>query len=166
MATLQKFKLLATQCSVVAGSPTRSPSASPVIHLRRRKTLRMFLTRPDRRRMPRRSTSSDAPNTDDDDHENDDPPEKKNSKEQARVRRKLRDLFVSSPPPLEDGRRGREVEDGEERGLLSATDVGGGGVGALARTRRGGLLSRPLTASFRCRLLKRAWRPVLVPIPE
>ncbi|KAL6191089.1 hypothetical protein ACLB2K_037481 [Fragaria x ananassa] len=46
MATLQKFKLLATQCAVVAGSPTRNPTASPVIHLCRRKTLRMFLNRP------------------------------------------------------------------------------------------------------------------------
>ncbi|GFY84787.1 50S ribosomal protein-like protein [Actinidia rufa] len=44
MATLQKFKLLATQCAV-AGSPTRSPTTSPVIHLRRRKTLRMLLGR-------------------------------------------------------------------------------------------------------------------------
>ena len=158
MATLQKFKLLATQCAVVAGSPTRSPTASPVIHLRRRKTFRMFLNRPDRRRVPR---SSDSPDIED--RGNDDPPEK--SKEEARVRRKLKDLFVSSPPPPEDNRRGREVGDGEERGLLSAT---GGGVGGMARTRHGGggLLSRPLTASFRCRLLKRAWRPVLVPIPE
>ncbi|XP_050386668.1 uncharacterized protein LOC126802985 [Argentina anserina] len=151
---MQKFKLLATQCAVVTGkSPTHSPTASPVIHLRRRKTLRMFLSR----RIPR---PSDSPNSDDDDglgDANDRPPEK--SKE-ARVRRKLKDLFVSSPP-LE---RGREVGDGDQLGLLSATD--GGGVGGLARTRRGGVFSRPLTASLRCRLLRRAWRPVLVSIPE
>ncbi|KAI3775390.1 hypothetical protein L1987_49963 [Smallanthus sonchifolius] len=35
--------MLATQCAVV-GSLTRSPSTSPVIHLRRRKTLQMLLT--------------------------------------------------------------------------------------------------------------------------
>ncbi|KAK9912697.1 hypothetical protein M0R45_036547 [Rubus argutus] len=166
MATLQKFKLLATQCAVVAGSPTQSPTASPVIHLRRRKTLRMFLSRPDRRRFPRRSTSSAAPDDDDDDDRENDPSEKKknnnNNIEKDRVRHKLKDLFVSSPPPPPN-RRGREVEEGEEHGLLSATDGGGG----LARTRRGaGSSMRPLTASFRCRLLKRAWRPVLVPIPE
>ncbi|KAK7853851.1 LEAF RUST 10 DISEASE-RESISTANCE LOCUS RECEPTOR-LIKE PROTEIN KINASE-like 1.3 [Quercus suber] len=59
MATLQKFKLLATQCAVVAGSPTRSPSASPVIHLRRRKTLRMLLNRTDRRFSRRNDSPSE-----------------------------------------------------------------------------------------------------------
>ncbi|MFS7992335.1 hypothetical protein Hanom_Chr12g01081071 [Helianthus anomalus] len=38
-----KPSMLATQCAV-AGSPNRSPSTSPVLNLRRRKTLRMFLT--------------------------------------------------------------------------------------------------------------------------
>ena len=45
MATLQKFKLLATQCGVTQ-SPTRSPRTSPVVNFRRPKTtLRMLLTR-------------------------------------------------------------------------------------------------------------------------
>ncbi|MFS7963999.1 hypothetical protein Hanom_Chr08g00744951 [Helianthus anomalus] len=38
MATLQKFKRFATQCTI-AGSPTRSPSISPVLNLRRQKTI-------------------------------------------------------------------------------------------------------------------------------
>ncbi|KAM1402224.1 hypothetical protein ACFX2I_010999 [Malus domestica] len=50
MGTLQKFKLLATQCGV-AQSPTRSPRTSPLIRFRRRKpTLLMLLTRSSSRR--------------------------------------------------------------------------------------------------------------------
>lgn len=45
MATLQKFKILATQCGV-AQSPTRSPRTSPLVQFPRKKTtLRMLLTR-------------------------------------------------------------------------------------------------------------------------
>lgn len=165
MATLQKFKLLATQCAV-AGSPTRSPSASPVIHLRRRKTLRMFLSRTDRRRFTSRSNSDPPVINGDDEDDDDDRPQK--SKEVAKVRHKLKDLFVSSPP-LEDrgSDRSRGIEQEEERGLLSATgSVGGVGSGGFASRRGAGMSLRPLAASFRCRLLKRAWRPVLVTIPE
>ncbi|KOM34047.1 hypothetical protein LR48_Vigan02g019700 [Vigna angularis] len=57
--------------------PTRSPTITPVIHLRRRKTLRMFLAR--RRFHP--------------------PPQDPPPLPKARVRHKLKDLFVSSPPP-------------------------------------------------------------------
>ncbi|PON53119.1 50S ribosomal protein-like protein [Parasponia andersonii] len=167
MATLQKFKLLATQCAV-SGSPTRSPSASPVIHLRRRKTLRMLLSRPERR-LPRREIAPEVPEID-----GEDPPPKK-SKE-ASARRKLKDLFVSSPPPLEDrisDKRGIDGGDEEEqRGLLPGTGsvsggfgVGGSGFGSAARRRGIGSL-RPVSAGFRYRLLRRAWRPVLVTIPE
>ncbi|CAA0817269.1 50S ribosomal protein-related [Striga hermonthica] len=94
MATLQKFKLLATQCAV-AGSPSRSPASSPVIHFRRRKTLRMLLGRagggggrrlpPDRRRSLDRERSREK------------------DSELSSVSHKLRDLFVSSPPPLGEG---------------------------------------------------------------
>ncbi|KAK6128506.1 hypothetical protein DH2020_037752 [Rehmannia glutinosa] len=146
MATLQKFKLLATQCAV-AGSPTRSPTTSPVIHLRRRKTLRMLLGRggggggrrlppsPDRRR---RSGDGDRST--------------EKGKELS-VSHKLKDLFVSSPPAF-----GEAVSENVREGLLP---TGGGGV------RRGGARSlRPLSATFRQRLLRRAWRPVLVAIPE
>ncbi|KAK3036550.1 hypothetical protein RJ639_030991 [Escallonia herrerae] len=137
MATLQKFKLLATQCAV-AGSPSRSPSSSPVVRLRRRKTLRMLLSRG--RRFPpspdRRGGACDS----------------EVGKELV-VRQKLKDLLVSSPPPLEERGSGKEgsVREGNSPGT-------GGLVG-----RRGSPRSlRPLSATFRQRLLRRAWRPVLV----
>ncbi|XP_044468485.1 uncharacterized protein LOC123197992 [Mangifera indica] len=147
MATLQRFKLLATQCAV-AGSPTRSPTASPVIHLRRRKTLRMLLNR---RRFAR---------PDDDDLNRDiadKSPEIKNKK----IRAKLKDLFVSSPP-FED----KDSERGEDReGLLPVTGSLSGVGGSASRRGSVGSL-RPISATFRHRLLRRAWRPVLVTIPE
>ncbi|KAL3527020.1 hypothetical protein ACH5RR_011676 [Cinchona calisaya] len=160
MATLQKFKLLATQCAV-AGSPTRSPSASPVIHLRRRKTLRMLLSRggSGRRRISRQEEGSP-----------DRRGNERNSPEKAKelaVSNKLRDLFVSSPPSF-DERVSENVRDGFLSGGVSGGGVGtGGGFG----WRRGGGGSggrslRPLSATFRQRLLRRAWRPVLVSIPE
>ncbi|KAH8483314.1 hypothetical protein POPTR_017G117866v4 [Populus trichocarpa] len=144
MATLQKFKLLATQCAVA--TPTQSPTTSPVFHIRRRrKTLRMLLSKKSdaRWRAPRREDQSEV--------EEDPLPEKG-------VRRKLKDLFVSSPP-FEQERRGGERGGGEEVGLISGGGAAlrrGGGVGAL----------RPVAATFRYRLLRRAWRPVLVTIPE
>lgn len=177
MATLQKFKLLATQCAV-AGSPTRSPSASPVIHLRRRKTLRMLLNRPERR-LPRRDREPPSEVADISGNDGDDPPEKKSK--DARVRRKLKDLFVSSPPPLEDRVSDKRGEE-EDRGLSRATrsvsggfsgvgvgvdvDVSVGVGGGLTSRRRGAASLRPVMAGFRYRLLRRAWRPVLVSIPE
>ncbi|XP_059293354.1 uncharacterized protein LOC132046667 [Lycium ferocissimum] len=146
MATLQKFKLLATQCAV-AGSPTRSPTTSPVVHLRRRKTLRMLLTRGGSgsgRRPPRREICSP------DRHR--DSPEKGN---ELVVSHKLKDLFVSSPPSFSENTR---------QGLSPATSGNGGGGGRRIGL---GLRSlRPLSATFRQRLMRRAWRPVLVSIPE
>ncbi|KAK4284165.1 hypothetical protein QN277_001034 [Acacia crassicarpa] len=159
MATLQKFKLLATQCAV-AGSPTRSPTTSPVIQLRRRKTLRMFLSRPDRRRFARRE---DAPvDVDDED------PTEMNEKE-VRVRRKLKDLFVSSPPSVDDEKRRLDEERREQEGFSPA--IASSSLSSRFRTgsalRRGGTTSlRPVSSAFRYRFLKRAWRPVLVTIPE
>ncbi|GMY24334.1 probable protein phosphatase DDB_G0279461 [Fagus crenata] len=180
MATLQKFKLLATQCAVVAGSPTRSPSASPVIHLRRRKTLRMLLNRTDRSggRFSRRDDSPAKMESD----PNPTPKNKNNSKsnnnKEVRVRHKLKDLFVSSPP-IEDrvsdsrfnnNQQQRQEEEDEVRLIPATRSVGnGGGSGGngLPARRVGGTGSfRPITASFRYRLLRRAWRPVLLTIPE
>ncbi|OIT39990.1 PREDICTED: uncharacterized protein LOC109237370 [Nicotiana attenuata] len=152
MATLQKFKLLATQCAV-AGSPTRSPTTSPVIHLRRRKTLRMLLSRggSSNRRLPRREVCSP------DRHR--DSPEK--GKELV-VSHKLKDLFVSSPPSFE-----KTLSENTRQVLSPATSGSGGGISAGSPVRRIGLRSlRPLSATFRQRLLRRAWRPVLVSIPE
>lgn len=157
MATLQKFKLLATQCAV-AGSPTRSPTTSPVIHLRRRKTLRMLLG--GGRRWPARERSPDRRG---------ESPEK--GKEMV-VRHKLKDLFVSSPPPppIEEERRRMirgcddvDVNVNIGEGFLPATGFSGGGVSGR---RLGPRSLRPLSAAFRQRLLRRPWRPVLVTIAE
>lgn len=89
MATLQKFKLLATQCAV-ATSPTRSPNASPVFQLRRRKTLRRLLSRSSSRRAepPQPDRPQIAP----------DPPAEK----KQLLSHTLKDLFVSSPPSHDD----------------------------------------------------------------
>ncbi|KDP32983.1 hypothetical protein JCGZ_13014 [Jatropha curcas] len=164
MATLHKFKLLATQCSV-SGSPTQSPTTSPVIHLRRRKTLRMLLSRTSDHHPQRRRR---IPRLDEQPEHQKDPPEKK------RVRRKLKDLFVSSPP-FEDKNEDNTDADGEVE-LLSVTGSGGGGgggsggggggTGGLAARRGGAGSLRPVSGTFRYRLLRRAWRPMLVKIPE
>ncbi|WMV18170.1 hypothetical protein MTR67_011555 [Solanum verrucosum] len=152
MATLQKFKLLATQCAV-AGSPTRSPTTSPVIHIRRRKTLRMLLSlnsgggsggggggRRDDASPDRISGDGDSPDQ---------------VKEMVGSH-KLKDLFVSSPPSP-DNSRGRFPPE--------IDCAGGGGIGSAVRE-IGVRSMRPLSATFRQRLLKRVWRPMLVSIPE
>ncbi|KAK9272070.1 hypothetical protein L1049_002439 [Liquidambar formosana] len=160
MATLQKFKLLATQCAV-AGSPTRSPTTSPVIHLRRRRTLRMFLSRNTNRRFSRRDDSPDRHRL------ADTQPEKKSNnnssnKENLTVSHKLKDLFVSSSPPLE--KAPEKVRD-VKQGFLPETGSVGSDVG-LAWRRGGAGSFRPISGAFRHRLLRRAWRPVLGTIPE
>ncbi|XP_051127470.1 uncharacterized protein LOC127248928 [Andrographis paniculata] len=146
MATLQKFKLLATQCAVAA-SPTRSPSASPVIHLRRRKTLRMLLFRggggSGRRQLPSPQRPTDRKASS---------PE--NGKELL-VSNKLKDLFVSSPPPA----MGEQLSE-NVRGGLPPSPSGGDFQRGVPRP------LRPLSATLRQRLLRRAFRPVLVGIPE
>ncbi|OWM84649.1 uncharacterized protein LOC116205430 [Punica granatum] len=151
MATLQRFKLLATQCAV-APSPTRSPAASPVIHLRRRKTLRMLLGRTDRRKFQR--TDPPVPRRDG--------PAPERSRE-FRVRHKLKDLFVSSPPPLEGGTSGKTCED---RDHLLTESPSSEAAGELSAPRRVSGPLRPLSAALRYRLLRKAWRPVLGAIPE
>ncbi|XP_016196365.1 uncharacterized protein LOC107637468 [Arachis ipaensis] len=152
MPNLHKFKLLATQCSV-AGSPTRSPTTSPVIHLRRRKTLRMLLTRP----------TQDPPDT---------------TTTTTRVRHKLKDLFVSSPspPPAENTAAAKSCRELEQQQQLHHHEQdgfvsGGSAFGVRFRSgsplrRSSGAALRPITSAFRYRLLRRAWRPMLVTIPE
>lgn len=141
MATLQKFKLLATQCAV-ARSPTRSPSTSPVIHLRRRKTLRMLLSRGASRRLASRDEFVDRRARDIDSCE---------KRKDETVRRKLKDLLVaSSSPPASEEKSG-----GDGGGLIIRRGGCGGSRGV-----------RPLSGTLRQRLLRRAWRPVLVTIPE
>ncbi|KAJ9140776.1 hypothetical protein P3X46_031380 [Hevea brasiliensis] len=151
MATLQKFKLLATECGV-AQSPTRSPRTSPVVHLRRKKTtLRMLLSRSSgsgRRSPPRHERPPihcqpriAAPL-----------PEKK--------RDTLKDLFVSSP----------SFEDEENKGKVREMI---GGKCEVFTMRVNGLAGEPADSprqgwiGFRHRsLIRRAWRPILVAIPE
>ncbi|XP_076929850.1 uncharacterized protein LOC143594413 [Bidens hawaiensis] len=154
MATMHKFKMLATQCAI-AGSPTRSPSTSPVIHLRRRKTLRMLLNRggDGNRRLPSSDEFLDRRGNDADSSED----EKDNSNNTG-ARRKLKDLFVtssssnSSSPPVE--------EIGEEANRWSGYDCD------LVVRRGGGRGFRHFPGTLRQRLMRRAWRPVLVAIPE
>ncbi|KVI08862.1 uncharacterized protein LOC112501923 [Cynara cardunculus var. scolymus] len=153
MATMQKFKMLATQCAV-AGSPTRSPSTSPVIHLRRRKTLRMLLSRGGggTRRLPPTNEFVDRRGSDVDSSEDE---------KDSGARRKLKDLFVSSsspPPPSTLGESGRD--GGEETNRWSGDDAD------LIGRRGGSRGLRALPGTLRQRLLRRAWRPVLVTIPE
>lgn len=152
MATLQRFKQLATQCAVTP-SPTRSPATSPVIHLRRRKTLRMLFGSTDRRKLH----SSEAPG-----------PRREgpapDGSRKFRVRHKLKDLFLSSPPPSLEGRALERRREDRDR-LLKEPHSGMVSGGFLGR--RGGNGSiRPLSAALRCRLLRKAWRPILVAIPE
>ncbi|KAF8390098.1 hypothetical protein HHK36_024620 [Tetracentron sinense] len=154
MATLQKFKLLATQCAI-AGSPSRSPTTSPVFQLRRRKTLRMLLSRSSSssvRRLPRPEQSPDRQGS------VADPPEEKKDL----LSHSLKDLFISSPPFEDNGKvTERKIRDNRE-GIPTPINRGGGLAG-----RRGGAGSPwPISSKFRYRLLRRAWRPVLVTIPE
>ncbi|KAK4747522.1 hypothetical protein SAY87_014108 [Trapa incisa] len=151
MATLQRFKQLATQCTV-APSPTRSPAASPVIHLRRRKTLRMLFGSTGRRKLHSRETSVpiQVPAPD--------------GSRKFRVRYKLKDLFISSPPPpLEGGSPHWRGEDGRDRHLFPKEPYSGG---EFSGRRGGGGSIRPLSAALRRRMLRKAWRPILVAIPE
>ncbi|XP_060188201.1 uncharacterized protein LOC132617249 [Lycium barbarum] len=142
MATLQKFKLLATQCAVAA-SPTRSPTTSPIIHLRRRKTLRMLLSRGGERGSRGGHPSGDNTSPDRISSESRDSPDNKENELVGRSH-KLKDLFVS-----ENSRPEFSPESDRAAGsIVSIRSV------------------RPLSATFRQRLLRRVWRPMLVSIPE
>ncbi|XP_075499460.1 uncharacterized protein LOC142537865 [Primulina tabacum] len=152
MATFQKFKLLATQCAV-AGSPTRSPATSPVnvIHIRRKRTLRMLLGRAGGRRLPECPDES-SPDRRDSSNEGSSP----EKGEKLSARNKLKDLFVSSPPAF-----GEMASENVRERLLTTSSVSDGGVREAAYRSL-----RPLSATIRQRLMRRAWRPLLVAIPE
>lgn len=152
MAIMQRFKLLATQCGE-AQSRTRSPRTSPIVTIRRRKsTLRMLLSRSGSHRWDRRS----------------DPlPEKRNEKrkknERSLVQRQcLKELFVSSPL-FEIGRGQRDTKEN-----MKHEDEGKRVDNLIGKVLEGGTGSpRPVWTGLRSRwLLKRAWRPMLVPILE
>ncbi|KAJ0241391.1 hypothetical protein HA466_0217950 [Hirschfeldia incana] len=141
MATLQRFKFLATQCGVEQ-SPTRSPSpsTSPLVQFRRKKTtLKMLLSlgSPSRREQPVIHQAAD--------------------KDVAG--RKLRDLFVSSSP--------LEEEEEEERPKGKTNEEV---LAAMAAIKLNASASSQLESAalfgFSKRLLKRAWRPKLGTITE
>lgn len=138
-----------------------SPIGSPVIHLRRRKTLRMLLNLSsvserrllDRDSVSDRSTGKIAAT--------DGEKKKKSREKEGKGRRKLKDLLLLSSPPVERERckTGFDNSGGLLQGSAShgwAVRRGGGGGGSL----------RQITGTFRCRTLRRAWRPVLVTISE
>ncbi|KAL6007558.1 hypothetical protein ACLOJK_033056 [Asimina triloba] len=154
MATLQKFKLLATQCAL-AQSPSRSspsPSTSPAFHIRRRTTLRKLLGRGGgNRRFVRRGGPPPDP-----DRQKIGPDR---SERKALLSHTLKDLFVSSPPLENRGAGCKDAgEGGGSRRLSFETGFSGGRIGAGA--------GRIMTGAFRYRMLRRVWRPVLVTIPE
>ncbi|URD75150.1 hypothetical protein MUK42_35253 [Musa troglodytarum] len=146
MATLQKFKLLATQCAAPAASPSRSPGpaaavapSSPAFRLRRRRSLRTLLGRASSRRATAAVPGKPPPAPD------------RPSEKRALLSHSLADLFVSSPPP-------GGAEGGHEPAVGAARRFGFD-VLAAGGPRFG-------SRGLRYRLLRRTWRPVLVAIPE
>lgn len=120
----------------VTSSSTRSPTASPIVARRRRCRRRHKTLRMFLR---------------------EDPPDAR--EKEGRIRHKLKDLFVSSP---EDGdQRCRDQEWQERPEVLSAVASSCPG----GRLRIGSAL-RPVSSVLRFRSIRRAWRPVLVTIPE
>ncbi|OMO63966.1 hypothetical protein COLO4_32156 [Corchorus olitorius] len=161
MATLQKFKLLATQCGVTQ-SPTRSPRTSPIVNFCRPKTtLRMLLTRSGSRKSSTcREMSypqSFVANL----------PEKKKGDNDLSGRT-LKDLFISSSPSLgeensnnDQGKVGGGKFGGKNEVVLASKLSGLNGLGGEPGSPRTGWVG------FRHRmLLRRAWRPMLMTIPE
>ncbi|KAJ0243621.1 50S ribosomal protein-like protein [Hirschfeldia incana] len=159
LSRLHKFKLFAANRSLdasAASNPSMSPTKSPVFHLQRRKTLRMLFEKSsDSRRRNLRQILEDSPELDG-----------KKKRGNHRGRRKLKELMVTSPSPPFSG--GEEIDDGgEARGGISSVtggDVTSNGDGRELMTRRFGP-SGPVQ-SFRLRILRKPWRPVLVSIPE
>ncbi|ESQ41606.1 hypothetical protein EUTSA_v10015766mg [Eutrema salsugineum] len=157
-----KFKLFAANRSLdksAACKPSTSPTKSPVFNLRRRKTLRMLFEKSsDCRRRNLRQILEESPESDCNSG--------KKKRVNNRARRKLKELLVTSPSPPFKGRE--EIDDsGEVRSRISPLNVGsvtsnGDGRGLTAR--RFG--SSGSVQSFRFRILRKPWRPVLLSIPE
>ncbi|KAL3735276.1 hypothetical protein ACJRO7_024413 [Eucalyptus globulus] len=74
---------------------------------------------------------------------------------------KLKDLFPLSPPL--DGPASERIAETRRHSLLEAEGVAADG---LAVGRRGSRRLQPVVGSFQCRMLRRAWRPVLLTTPE
>ncbi|CAH8358901.1 unnamed protein product [Eruca vesicaria subsp. sativa] len=143
MATLQRFKFLATQCGVEQ-SPTRSPSpsTSPLVQFRRKKTtLKMLLSLGSPSRREQTLIHHEASHRD-------------------VGGRKLRDLFVSSSP-LEE-----EEEEEEERPKGKTKEEVLAAMRAKLNASAGSQMESAVWFGFSKRLLKRAWRPKLGTITE
>lgn len=154
MRALRKFRLLATKCAAAStppGSPAAGGGAARSFHFQRRKTPKKLHKLLSLRRLICRENRSGGDSLE-------------LGEKKALLSHSLKDLFSSSPPPS-------EVEEEVNWG------GGGGGVelererGGLARMwgfegRSGGGARFGSVARLRCRLLRKAWRPVLVAIPE
>lgn len=160
LSGLHKFKLFAVNRNLeasAAGNPAMSPTKSPVFHIRRRKTLRMLFEKSsDGRRRNLRQILEESPESDGNSG--------RNKRGNHRATRKLKELLVTSPF------KGRDEIDGgrEERSEISAVTVGSvnsNGDGRELTARRFGSSSGSVQ-SFRLRILRKPWRPVLVSIPE
>ncbi|XP_010453776.1 PREDICTED: uncharacterized protein LOC104735644 [Camelina sativa] len=163
LSRLHKFKLFAAHRSLdassAAGNPAMSPTKSPVFNLRRRKTLRMLFERSsDSRRRNLRQILEDSPESDGNYGKN------KRGNHRA-ARGKLRELLVTSPSPPFNGReeicRGGGEERSENLSPVTVRSVAYNGDGRELTGRRLGSVQ-----SFRLRILRKPWRPVLVSIPE
>ncbi|XP_009121506.1 uncharacterized protein LOC103846347 [Brassica rapa] len=158
LSRLHKFKLFAANRSLeasAAGNPSMSPTKSPVFHLQRRKTLRMLFEKSfDSRRRNLRQILEESPELDGNSGN-------KKKRGNHRARRKLKELMVTSPSPPFSG--GEEIDNGGEAAVAGG-DVTSNGDGRELTTRRFGP-SGPVQ-SFRLRILRKPWRPVLVSIPE
>ncbi|KFK25837.1 hypothetical protein AALP_AA8G168700 [Arabis alpina] len=162
LSGLHKFKLFAANRSLkasTAGNPAMSPTKSPVFHLRRRNTLRMLFEKSsDSRRRNLRQILEESSESDG--------KSGKKKRGNHRTKRQLKELLVTSPSPPFKG--GDEIDGGgEERSEISPVTVGSvnsNGNGRELTSRR--LSSSGSVHSFRLRILRKPWRPVLVSIPE
>ncbi|ERN04044.1 hypothetical protein AMTRI_Chr13g118060 [Amborella trichopoda] len=164
MATLTKFKILATQCAIAA-SPSRSPN--PTI-APSKKTLRKLIKekcKSSNGRLLRRGSRPRSPSISDSMPQNDSS-RQKHGENAAILSRKLKDLFVSSPPICERKTEERASELALNQGSFSSPifqlPINQAAMGRGSAPRG---LPR-IGSATRLRLLRRAWRPVLVSIPE
>ncbi|CAN8236237.1 unnamed protein product [Cochlearia groenlandica] len=158
LSGLHKFKLFAADRrlkSSAATNPAMSPTKSPVFHLRGRKTtLRTLFEKSSdgRSRRNLRQILEESPESDCN--------SAKKKRGNHRARRKLKELMVTSPsPPFRGGE--------ERRSEISSVSVGSvsvNGDGREITARR--LVTSGSVQSFRFRILRKPWRPVLVSIPE
>ncbi|CAA7018178.1 unnamed protein product [Microthlaspi erraticum] len=163
LSSLHKFKLFAAsrsfKASAASSNPSMSPTKSPVFDLRRRKTLRtLFEKSSDSRRRNLRQILEESPESDGNSG--------KKKRGNHRGRRQLKELLVTSPSPpfkgIEEIDSGGEVRSGIPP--VTVDSVTSNGDGRELTGRRFG--STGSVQSFRLRIVRKHWRPVLVSIPE